>query len=53
MQLAGGSVEIVAIGGVDHVDDDVDAATVSLPHAAETGLSANVPDFDADVSFLN
>ena len=53
MQLWSSRVEIVAIGGIDHVDDDVNTAAVTLPHAAEAWLSANIPDFDADIALLD
>ena len=42
-------LDLVEVGGVDHVDDGVDAAAVSLPHGAEPRLTADVPQLDGDV----
>ena len=53
MELGGGGIEVVAVCCVDHVDDDVDAATVALPHTAEARLTANVPNFDRHIALLH
>ena len=53
MKLRGCRVQIVAIGGVDHINDDVNPTAISLPHAPESRLPANIPNLYRDVSLLN
>ena len=49
VELVSRRLDLVEVGGVDHVDDGVDAAAVSLPHGAEPRLTADVPQLDGDV----
>ena len=44
------SFQLFVIGGVHHVNDAVDAATITLPHGPETRLTADVPQFDGHVA---
>ncbi len=46
-----GGAEGLLVRRVDHVHDGVHAATVALPHGAETRLTANVPELDAYIAF--
>ena len=53
MELVSRGLDLVQVGGVDHVDDGVDPAAVALPHGAEPRLTADVPQFDGDVALGN
>ena len=53
VQLVSRCLNLVQVRSVDHVDNGIDSSTVSLPHGPESGLSANVPQFDGDVPLCN
>jgi len=42
--------ELFVVGGVHHVNDAVDPATVPLPHGPEARLTADVPQLDGHVA---
>ena len=49
LKLLLGALELLLVGSIDDVDDGVDATAVTLPHATETGLTADIPHLDGHV----
>ena len=45
-----GGINVRAVGGVNNEDDGVHPTAVALPHATETRLATNVPEFYGNVS---
>lgn len=50
MQFGFSGADCLLISSIHHVYDGVDASTVSLPHCAESRLTADIPQLDGHVA---